>query len=261
MIYFSDNFQIAFIEKIAELKKLDDVFYLTGSRYFNTHGNDSDWDFFVSNQNPGLHERLLNLGFNQDRKDIRYSGDRSISAVYTWGEKSTKIDIQVVYDHCLNWKRRTRTEIFEQMTILDRLVKTGKSDSPSEQLEKQHFYKLLKNEIWRTAFNSYRVGLDSNSGNNLVEDHTYQIPKSIATANMDGRVQEVSLSHVTLSGFCEAVVNVDPAAVLNTENLTSDEAHALVSSLNELHQVCVQTNNFKPYLSAIFARAGYKLDV
>ena len=74
-------------------------------------------------------------------------------------------------------------------------------------------------------------------------------------------VQEVSLSHVTLNVFCEAVVNIDPAVVLNTENLTSDEAHALVSSLKELHQACVQTNNFKPYLSAIFARAGYKLDV
>jgi len=80
-------------------------------------------------------------------------------------------------------------------------------------------------------------------------------------AGVENQLQTAKLSETTLNALTEAIVNLEPSTIFVTSDLNPDGTRAAVESLKELHQACVQTNNFKPYLSAIFARAGYKLDV
>ncbi len=65
------------------------------------------------------------------------------------------------------------------------------------------------------------------------------------------QLQTVKLSETTLAALTEAVVNLDPSTIIATNGLNPDETQPVVVSLNELHQECRKTNNFRPYFDAI----------
>jgi hypothetical protein len=49
---------------LALLSTMDEIFYLTGSRFFNTHHVNSDWDFFVL-KSFGMEYKLKEFGFKE----------------------------------------------------------------------------------------------------------------------------------------------------------------------------------------------------
>ena len=65
------------------------------------------------------------------------------------------------------------------------------------------------------------------------------------------QLQTARLSETTLAALTEAVVNLDPSTIIATNGLNPDESRAVVVFLNELHQECRKTNNFRPYFDAI----------
>lgn len=69
--------------------------------------------------------------------------------------------------------------------------------------------------------------------------------------NMNATLNLAKLSEITLSALTEAVVNLDPSDIIATNGLNPDELQPVVVSLNELHQECRKTNNFRPYFDAI----------
>ena len=75
-------------------------------------------------------------------------------------------------------------------------------------------------------------------------------------ADIEGELQTVKLSEITLSALTEAIVNLDPNTILNTNNLNPDKAQSMVESLIELYQKCRETNNFRPCFVAIMGLIG-----
>ena len=158
MSIVSGNSPITLINKLTELNALEDVFYITGSRYFGTHRVDSDWDFLTSSDNPGNHERLTKLGFKLNHWDNNYnSEDESISTVYTWEEVDCRIDVQIVHSVYLDWKLRTQAELFGHMTLLHTLYSDLIANSPSKMYH-DALYKELKKSLWSLAFKQHVSG-------------------------------------------------------------------------------------------------------
>ena len=77
---------------LAVLQKRPEMFYLTGSRYFDTINSTSDWDFFV-----GYSEKLMNdlvdIGFHEPTTGYP---DCLTRLVLSKTENGTKYDIQLV---------------------------------------------------------------------------------------------------------------------------------------------------------------------
>jgi len=82
------------MEVINKLESSPIEFYLTGSRFFGTYGERSDWDFFTQDCS-NTHEFLKKLGF-VETSGSTYRTDPLIATVYI--HKDTDIHVQVVKD-------------------------------------------------------------------------------------------------------------------------------------------------------------------
>jgi len=73
-----------------EMENSNQEFYLTGSRFFGTHNENSDWDFFTEDC-PEVRKELENLGFVEEQNS--YSDDLT-NKVYV--HQSARIHVQCV---------------------------------------------------------------------------------------------------------------------------------------------------------------------
>lgn len=98
------------MRKLFQLEESHHTFYLTGSRYFRTHRQDSDYDFFAQDT-PALRSFLDSAGFRphnplDDEWMDTYSLDPNIAHVMRWKFGFPHIDVQLVKD--LELKRRAQ---------------------------------------------------------------------------------------------------------------------------------------------------------
>lgn len=114
-------------------------FFLTGSRYFGTHTEKSDWDFFVE-RNPGLEEWLQQNGFHVE--SVSYDKDPVITQVW----KKDEVHIQVVI--CAKAK----------MQVQRRLEWIFVRHKPSKDEAKL---------LWALGMTLYRDGLDGATSHNI----------------------------------------------------------------------------------------------
>jgi len=88
------------LDALTDLKEASFEVRLTGSRFFNTATEYSDWDFFVDGDEPGLEPWLADRGWEElDRSRglhhfPQYAGDPNIAQVYEKGE----VQLQLVRD-------------------------------------------------------------------------------------------------------------------------------------------------------------------
>lgn len=94
------------------LEKLPERFYLTGSRFFGTQGQNSDWDYFTENSDE-VFLKLKDLGFV--KISARTYGDANSARVMRWTAKHTKLQVDVQLVHDVELKRR----------VQERFVKIG----------------------------------------------------------------------------------------------------------------------------------------
>lgn len=79
------------------LKTMGEVgysFYLTGSRRWKTNRPDSDWDFFVFDDDGELEHWLMTVGFTRNFVE-QYVSNNNCSAVYEYIDQVTGVVIQV----------------------------------------------------------------------------------------------------------------------------------------------------------------------
>lgn len=97
-------------------------FYLTGSRYFGTHGLGSDWDFFVEDS-LGVRQFLVSLGFEfVTNKD--YGDDRMTVATYCY----ENVDVQLVNDRYIKEKAQLllkRNSLISHDKITNKVIWTA----------------------------------------------------------------------------------------------------------------------------------------
>jgi hypothetical protein len=94
------GYQFSYVEQILQkMERSNYTFHLTGSRYFRTNNDQSDWDFFVEDchsteEKDMLRNYLLDLGFRKVECDRQYD-DMSVLEVWSY-YNSPKIDVQIV---------------------------------------------------------------------------------------------------------------------------------------------------------------------
>lgn len=82
-----------------------ETFYLTGSRYFGTSLDDSDWDFFVA-ESPALMESFRNSGLDWKLKEAFYT-DETIALVLT----CENVDVQIIKPAAFLRKKKIQNQI------------------------------------------------------------------------------------------------------------------------------------------------------
>jgi len=82
------------LEIIRKLENSPIKFYLTGSRFFSTHDENSDWDFFTLDS-LDARNFLKNIGFVKT-SDSTYETDPLIDTIYMHTEAN--IHVQIVKD-------------------------------------------------------------------------------------------------------------------------------------------------------------------
>lgn len=101
-----ENASILFNEEFLKLLSLPKKFYVTGSRYFGGVTENSDYDFFVQDDEE-IHEMLKGLGYDVIQHHD-YANDKSITYVYEkisyYRNETHKIQIQVVKDAELKYE-------------------------------------------------------------------------------------------------------------------------------------------------------------
>lgn len=94
---------------IAALQNSEHQFYLTGSRYFGDHGENSDWDFFIdSGKYQKVAPFLRSLGFHPMGEEYRENSsyrDVNTHEVWRW-ESSTQSSVDVSFTHSIQRKLR-----------------------------------------------------------------------------------------------------------------------------------------------------------
>lgn len=129
-------------EKLALMQQVGHKFQLTGSRFFGTSTEKSDWDFFTQDS-PGVRLWLTTNGFVDSTGGTGYVDDGLCVDVFTFvGEHerfnpSQYIQVQLVKDFSLKQK------IQEQ---LSRMYPTFTRD------------KNLARAIWKGAYEFYSMG-------------------------------------------------------------------------------------------------------
>lgn len=119
-------------------------FYLTGSRFFGTATEDSDWDFFVIESFLWTHEEMfVNLGFRPIQGMGRYPGQDYLQDLHTiWEHPTEHIHIQFVYNPQKKDKIQNglkRLEVFR--------------NAPKDP--------FTIRSIWQAAYSGYKVGRQS----------------------------------------------------------------------------------------------------
>lgn len=135
-IDFSDINTILF-----ELQNSDLDFYLTGSRFFNNHRENSDYDFFVEDS-PGVRQFLKSLGFSK-LNNSAYLDDNTV-VVYRYMPKSgyyITIDIQIVVD-------AVKKQSIQNIMKYNDFILTGD--------------KTYAKTVWNTLMSIYDAGKSSN---------------------------------------------------------------------------------------------------
>ena len=99
------------IRKLEEISELTDL-YLTGSRFFGTETEKSDWDFIVkipvAPNSYKITDIIRSLGFK--KQEMKEYKDLLISDVYTLEEGDIKIDLQLlVGDHNVETKLKVQS--------------------------------------------------------------------------------------------------------------------------------------------------------
>lgn len=122
-------------------------YHLTGSRFFGTAREDSDWDYFVE-WDKGVYHELCDFGFVLDHES--YAHDPNNVAVFVRDD----VHVQVVGNAAI--KERIQYQLRPIFTRLN----------PSKENAKI---------IWRIAFNLYRDGWNWHT-----DSHTW-LPNGIAT--------------------------------------------------------------------------------
>jgi len=93
------------ISLVEEVRRSPIDFRLTGSRFFDTCHQNSDWDFFVSDAEPGLGDFLGRFFVRADNETDKWSpsvyvGDPTISTVWTnanWpANPNERVHLQVI---------------------------------------------------------------------------------------------------------------------------------------------------------------------
>ena len=110
------------MSKLSQLEKCKHInFCITGSRFFKTMNNGSDWDFFTEDSNE-TREFLANIGF---KSTVSYKSDPSITTVLQWGEKlwSERIHIQLISPETILVKEKA-----QQIIVDNDLVSPCKSE-------------------------------------------------------------------------------------------------------------------------------------
>lgn len=89
----------------------EEKFYLTGSRFFGTTRENSDWDFFIEADGQGnINKFLESLGFcritNSEYKDA------SVSSVYLGYLCGAQVHVQLVYPNQMKEKIQSQETLF-----------------------------------------------------------------------------------------------------------------------------------------------------
>lgn len=126
---------------LFELQNSDLDFYLTGSRFFNNHRENSDYDFFVEDT-PGVRQFLKSLGFSK-LNNSAYLDDNTV-VVYRYMPKSgyyITIDIQIVVD-------AVKKQSVQNIMKYNDFILTGD--------------KTYAKTVWNTLMSIYDAGKSSN---------------------------------------------------------------------------------------------------
>jgi hypothetical protein len=111
------------------------TFHLTGSRFFGTDTEESDWDFFTQDL-PGTRTELHHAGFKLDSES--YPNDTNFVAVYA----KDNVHVQLVPDV------RMKKCVQEQIRSLPKLWKLDKEECQ---------------QLWYIALKLYRNGMKNNT--------------------------------------------------------------------------------------------------
>jgi predicted nucleotidyltransferase len=126
---------------LFKLQNSDLDFYLTGSRFFNNHRENSDYDFFVEDS-PGVRQFLKSLGFSK-LNNSAYLDDNTV-VVYRYMPKSgyyITIDIQIVVD-------AVKKQSIQNIMKYNDFILTGD--------------KTYAKTVWNTLMSIYDAGKSSN---------------------------------------------------------------------------------------------------
>lgn len=132
-------------------------FHLTGSRFFGTATETSDWDFFAQ-YCPGNKQFLKSNGFVELTDSSQQYNDQETKCVMRFTNGSLQIDVQLVND--VTKKCRINNAIKHRPDFL-RLMNSIKKE------ERTAFWDLLYFATGNDWFN--RVGLDRAFDNSTVE--------------------------------------------------------------------------------------------
>lgn len=103
-------------------------FYLTGSRFFGTDHDESDYDFFMK-EDLMVMSILRCLGFSQDWNSGYSDSDPSVRAVLCFEEGPIKIHVQMIKSSFFDKKMKAQEKIRELFIALPiRMRQMSKAD-------------------------------------------------------------------------------------------------------------------------------------
>jgi len=137
MITNSNQSSQSVINLLEEIKRSPIAFYLTGSRFFGTEHQNSDFDFFVSESAPGLGDFLGRFFVRADNETDKWSpsvyvGDPTIATIWTNANWPTnpndRIHIQVIKHQLFHIKEAAQKIIKDRNLICRGLVHSLSAD-------------------------------------------------------------------------------------------------------------------------------------
>jgi len=125
------------VSLVEEVRRSPIDFRLTGSRFFDTCHQNSDWDFFVSESEPGLGDFLGRFFVREDNEKERWSpsiyiGDPTISTIWTnanWpANPNERVHVQVIKRELFHIKAAAQRIIKDRDLICRGLVNSLSAD-------------------------------------------------------------------------------------------------------------------------------------
>jgi hypothetical protein len=134
-------------EILEQLENSAYTFYLTGSRFFGTSNEFSDWDFFTDSE-EAIPE-LRSLGFNKLNALVYGEGEDNLQELKSVYRHPVGIDIQVVED--VNKKNAIQSAL--NGTIFVQCINDAN--------------KIGRVDFWRAAYNLFNAGFKMGRDNDL----------------------------------------------------------------------------------------------
>ena len=125
------------ISLVEEIRRSPIAFHLTGSRFFGTEHQNSDFDFFVKDSEPGLGDFLGRFFVRADNETDRWSpsiyvGDPTIATIWTNANWPTnpndRVHIQIIKHNLFHIKEAAQRIIKDRNLICRGLVHSLSSD-------------------------------------------------------------------------------------------------------------------------------------